>query len=303
MGKGIAKVFKGVYPEMFDRYQYLCETHQLTVGKLWLYKANHKWILNFPTKVNWRQPSKPEYIEAGLKKFASTYSQQGITSIAFPKLGCGNGELNWENTVRPLMERYLSGLAIDIFIYVRNDQAPHEHAVVDEMRRWLRTEPQTLAFATVWDDILEIVGTGLPLETSAHESFVVTITEDGDLLLRLRESRFLEPLIDALRELLHLRRPRILDRDKILVPKDCMLDLWQAIRGYGFCTARMMPAGLDILAPYLIPLLERLEYMTPVELTRRRRNSASLVEPALQLYAPPSDQLDSAHAERIAHKA
>ena len=118
MGKGIAKTFKLIYPEMFKRYQKLCKSKQLTVGKLWLYKSPNKWVLNFPTKTTWRQPSKLEYIRDGLAAFRNGYEQNNIYSIAFPLLGCGNGELNWENEVRPVMEEYLSGLSADIFIYL-----------------------------------------------------------------------------------------------------------------------------------------------------------------------------------------
>ena len=32
--------------------------------------------------------------------------EKNITSIAFPKLGCGNGGLKWED-VKPLMDNYL----------------------------------------------------------------------------------------------------------------------------------------------------------------------------------------------------
>jgi O-acetyl-ADP-ribose deacetylase (regulator of RNase III) len=305
MGKGIAKMFKAVYPEMFLRYQHLCERGELTVGRLWLYKTSHKWILNFPTKVSWKHPSKPEYIEAGLKRFVATYSQHGITSIAFPKLGCGNGELDWERTVRPLMEKYLAHLAIDIFVYLHNMPMLPEHDALTEMRTWLRAEPETLAFDTAWDDIIEVVGSGLSLETKGHESFTLALTPKGDLLLRLRNPTLFAKLVIALQELFQLRQPRVLDRDKVLIPQDCMLDLWQAIRGYGFCTARMMPGGLDILAPYLMPLLERLTYMRPVQLSRRKTDSTQVVEAGLQLYAPSmasSDHADPRPAP-IAHRA
>src|SRR3954452_18416008 len=90
MGKGIALMFKTIYPEMFERYRALCEAKQLDVGKLWLYKTAHKWVLNFPTKKHWRSASNLEYVEAGLEKFVSSYAEQRITSIAFPELGCGN---------------------------------------------------------------------------------------------------------------------------------------------------------------------------------------------------------------------
>lgn len=76
MGKGIAKDFKTIYPEMFIQYQLLCERKQFHIGQLWLYKTRHKWILNFPTKKDWKQPSKIEYIEEGLRKFVSNLCGQ-----------------------------------------------------------------------------------------------------------------------------------------------------------------------------------------------------------------------------------
>src|SRR5688572_19031838 len=90
MGKGIALRFKQVYPEMFTQYQQLCERGRITIGKLWLYKTSHKWILNFPTKRTWRQPSQIGFIEAGLSKFSQEFVDLKIHSIAFPALGCGN---------------------------------------------------------------------------------------------------------------------------------------------------------------------------------------------------------------------
>ncbi|GAX07121.1 macro domain protein [Secundilactobacillus pentosiphilus] len=118
MGKGIALQFKKLYPDMFKEYRHFCETGDLTVGKLWLYKTPTKWILNFPTKKNWRNKSKIEYIEAGLKKFVETYQERGIESISFPQLGTGNGGLDWENEVKPLMEKYLRPLPIKVYIHL-----------------------------------------------------------------------------------------------------------------------------------------------------------------------------------------
>lgn len=118
MGKGIAYDFKQFYPEMFERYRYFCEQGMLNVGQLWLYKTPRKWILNFPTKKHWHGESKIEYIEAGLQKFASTYDSKGMLSVSFPMLGCGNGELDWEKEVQPLMEEYLQPLPINVYIHV-----------------------------------------------------------------------------------------------------------------------------------------------------------------------------------------
>lgn len=121
MGKGLALEFKRRYPEMFTQYKQLCDRKELVVGTLWLYKSPTKWVLNFPTKAHWRSPSKVAYIQAGLREFIDTYAGLGIESIAFPQLGSGLGGLDFDSQVRPLMEEYLSSLAIDIYIHVLHD--------------------------------------------------------------------------------------------------------------------------------------------------------------------------------------
>ena len=153
MGKGLALAFKKRYPDMFERYKQACDNDALTIGKLMLfYEADH-WLLLFPTKKHWRNPSKLEYIEAGLAKFVSSYAVKSITSVAFPRLGCGNGGLNWEE-VRPLMERYLSPLPIDIYIYVGNypDSTP-EHNEPEKTMAWLKQHAKDMSFHGLRDGL------------------------------------------------------------------------------------------------------------------------------------------------------
>ena len=85
MGKGVALSFKKRYPDMFQHYKSICEKRLLTIGKLMLYYEPDYWVLLFPTKENWRNPSKLEYIEKGLMKFVNSYAEKSITSIAFPR--------------------------------------------------------------------------------------------------------------------------------------------------------------------------------------------------------------------------
>ena len=161
MGKGIAKTFKEVYPEMFREYQGFCRDGSLTVGKLWLYKTPHKWILNFPTKQHWRGKSRLEYIEAGLDKFAATYDRKLLLQVSFPMLGCGNGELDWDD-VRPLMDKYLRPLPIDVYIhlYQQSTDFVPEHREAVAMKQWLQSEPKYLPFEEFWEDLYLIAATG-----------------------------------------------------------------------------------------------------------------------------------------------
>lgn len=296
MGKGIAKTFKDIFPEMFNEYQRLCEGKEFGIGNLWLYKTPHKWVLNFPTKQHWRQPSKCEYVEAGLAKFVSIYSDLGITSVAFPKLGCGNGELNWEEVVKPLMMRYLIPLPINIFIY--EYLAPiswPEHRRAEGMSSWLRSEPRTLGFAEVWADLRDVIGYGLTLRTwddlSGFDVSVATKPVEG---LRIRcGPKVVRGLIAVLRKCTPARWwPQVVGPGEIVIPQEAMLDLWQNIRAYGFCVPRMMSEGLDSLALYVMPLMARLDYMRPVELSSPSENECARAEKGLQLFPAPATHLE-----------
>lgn len=116
MGKGIALEYKIRYPKMFIRYKELCDKKFLKIGSLWIYKTKDKWVLNFPTKDHWRNPSKIEYLKLGLEKFVSTYKAKGITSISFPLLGASNGGIPKDISLAIMCE-YLKDCDIPILIY------------------------------------------------------------------------------------------------------------------------------------------------------------------------------------------
>lgn len=116
MGAGIAYECRLRYPKMYEKYQKLCNQNLLQIGTLWIYKANNKSILSFPTKTDWKQPSKIEYLEKGLQKFVDTYKEKEITSIAFPLLGASHGGLTEEQSLST-MKKYLTQCDIEIEIW------------------------------------------------------------------------------------------------------------------------------------------------------------------------------------------
>ena len=197
MGKGIALEFKKRYPDMFQAYRDICDRRKLKTGSLMLYYEPDHWVLLFPTKENWRNPSRMEYIEAGLAKFCRTYAEKGITSVAFPKLGCGNGELNWSE-VQPVMEKYLKDLPIDIYIYLGTGPDPiPEHKIQEKTVDWLRQNAKDMSFQGLEDDIryncaiipfsFSSAGTdwnviwqeGLLFENQSSDAVSVTVNEDA----------------------------------------------------------------------------------------------------------------------------
>jgi len=121
MGKGLALQFKNKYPENFEVYLKACKGGAFRIGDLLAVKEKDKVIINFPTKEHWKEPSKYEYLIAGFNSLPKIIEGYNIRSIAVPKLGCGNGGLDW-NVVKPLLEWNLSCFPIDSYIYLEEQQ-------------------------------------------------------------------------------------------------------------------------------------------------------------------------------------
>ena len=129
MGKGIALEFKQKYHDMYKDYVQMCKNGNVKPGVPYYYSDLYgASIINFPTKDHWRSPSKLSYIINGLNWFRDNYKELGITSVAFPPLGCGNGGLSWA-VVGPLMYEKLHDLPISIEVYAPYGTKPEELTV------------------------------------------------------------------------------------------------------------------------------------------------------------------------------
>jgi O-acetyl-ADP-ribose deacetylase (regulator of RNase III) len=129
MGKGIALEFKKRFPDMFKDYVERCERNDVRLGEPYLYKSLFgQQIINFPTKEHWKSVSKISDIEKGLHYLVKNYKQWGITSIAVPPLGCGNGQLDWK-VVGPLIYKLTKQMGIPVEIYAPYGTNPGELTV------------------------------------------------------------------------------------------------------------------------------------------------------------------------------
>lgn len=236
MGKGIALQFKNKYPEMFSAYQRMCENHILDTGKLYLWKSPEKWVLMFPTKKHWRNPSKIEYIESGLKKFVDNYEQLGIESIAFPRLGCGNGNLDWD-IVKPLMEKYLKPLPITVYIYVDNYKDPNPEQIDGGFLNWLHSDPMNLSFKALKEELLTILQNNNQILLS--NGFIKKIEWKDNYL-------------------------SITNGKEIIVSDEEFCDFWYYIRNVGVIEIDKMPEPYSEFSEVLLKILRKLRYLQPV---------------------------------------
>lgn len=121
MGKGIALQFKKAYHNNFKAYVEACKRNEIEIGKVFIVKDSNlksesKYIINFPTKKDWRNPSEYSYIDAGLDDLVRVLKEYKIKSVAIPPLGAGNGGLEWEK-VKKIIEQKLGKLDIEIEVF------------------------------------------------------------------------------------------------------------------------------------------------------------------------------------------
>jgi O-acetyl-ADP-ribose deacetylase (regulator of RNase III) len=137
MGKGLALQFKKAFPENFASYERACKAGEVKTGQMHIVQrlASPRFIINFPTKRHWRQPSKLEYVRDGLRDLVAQVKLLKIGSIAVPPLGCGNGGLEW-SAVRPLIvEAFSSAPDVRVVLFEPAD-APAADQIIDR-----RTKP------------------------------------------------------------------------------------------------------------------------------------------------------------------
>ncbi|HSH81893.1 MAG TPA: macro domain-containing protein [Herpetosiphonaceae bacterium] len=265
MGKGIALVFKKLYPDMFDKYRTLCLANKFDVGMLYVYRTPHKIIVNFPTKKHWRNPSQVDFIEAGLKKFVERYQDYGISSVSFPQLGCGNGELNWEQQVQPLMERYLQKLPIPVYIHLYSQAPDFVPERLD--RKWakqMQLEHEQISANQLWMDLHKLVhSTGEP-SYSLNPSTQVAI-DDEHLCFSFHTQR-------------------------AIVHRQDVEDLWSILLQRGAIRENDFPQPIREASAnvHLFDLLRRLAYIKP--LTLSTKTAQGLVAYQGLQYAPPPSQ-------------
>lgn len=121
MGKGIALMFKEAFPENFRKYNDACKQKKVETGSMFVTETcslfGPKWIINFPTKQHWRNPSKLEWVEDGLRDLRRFITQENISSIAIPPLGSGNGGLDWQTVKKLIMQSFAEMPNVTVIVY------------------------------------------------------------------------------------------------------------------------------------------------------------------------------------------
>jgi len=189
MGKGVAEQFRKRYPAMFADYKRRCEQKAVRLGEPYLYRdTSGALIVNFPTKDHWRSSSRLADIERGLDHFAAHIAEWGITSVAMPPLGCGNGGLEWSE-VGPLIHRKLRKLPIDVELYAPYGTpkpqltqeflaAPSQMSLEGKGRRFAKMNPDWVVLMEVLCE-LQAQPYASPVGRTIFQKICYVVTEMG----------------------------------------------------------------------------------------------------------------------------
>jgi O-acetyl-ADP-ribose deacetylase (regulator of RNase III)/uncharacterized protein YwgA len=189
MGKGVALEFKKRFPRMAKDYVARCEAKMVRLGEPYLYAdGSGTNILNFPTKGHWRSSSRLADIEKGLDHLAANFESWGVTSLALPPLGCGNGGLPWSE-VGPLIYAKLHQLPISIELYAPYGtpkselsidflSAPSQLSLTGKGVRAAKPNPSWIALMEVLRE-LEAQPYANPVGRTIFQKIAYVITEMG----------------------------------------------------------------------------------------------------------------------------
>lgn len=173
-----------------------------------------------------------------MSKLAQNWDRLESNSIAFPRLGCGNGGLNWDD-VRPLMEKYLGNLPMQIYIYVDNyiDPIP-EHRNVTEMEKWLNGENGR----------------------SGYEAFKLKLHNFVQ-----NEKEILLPNGDKCTV---SEEDEIINIGDISLEEQQVCEIWNWIRDVGILKVEDLPSSYSTVALPFLEIMRKLEYIKNVFISK-----------------------------------
>lgn len=121
--RGLALSLRENYPAMAKDFRHYCRLENPPAGEVWMWgTVNRLRFFNLmtqePAEFHDGRPGRAslQNVNNCLKNLAKMVKEEGITSLALPKLATGYGAMKWEE-VLPAIHNRLGDLDIPIYIY------------------------------------------------------------------------------------------------------------------------------------------------------------------------------------------
>ena len=134
MGAGIAVEFRRWFPAMYKEYRRRCHKDILKPGEFFLWKEDEPWVLNLATQAD-TGGANLSFVREVLTTVAARYVNEGITSLAMPRIAAGLGGCGW-GEVRGIIEETFAVHPLPVYVYeeyVEGEEAEEPLAHLDEV--------------------------------------------------------------------------------------------------------------------------------------------------------------------------
>ncbi len=204
MRKGIALQFRKAYPDNYEVYRRACKAGEIQPGRMFIFDrqalANPRFIINFPTKRHWRNPSRMEDIESGLKALVAEVRRLGVRSVAVPPLGCGLGGLPWREVLQRMREAFAQVPEIRWLVY-EPAGAPDAKGIRNRTPRPKMTKGRAAVLGLI--NRYLVPGFDYPVSLLEIQKLVYFLTEAGEELAQVKfVKHHYGPYADVLRHVL-----------------------------------------------------------------------------------------------------
>lgn len=120
---GLALSLRQDYPSMAKDFRHWCHQTNPKPGGVWVWSgANGRRIINLltqePASGHKGHPGEAtlQHVGHALRELKKIVQEEGIKSVALPRLATGVGGLKWEE-VQPLIQQHLGDAGADVYVY------------------------------------------------------------------------------------------------------------------------------------------------------------------------------------------
>lgn len=116
MGKGIAKTFKQLFPELKAKDRLIANYKREKYKRLLAVPCQKALVANLITKRYYYNKPTYETLKESLAELREYIDKNGIKRILMPRIGCGLDGLKWEK-VKTVIEEMFSDTDIEILVF------------------------------------------------------------------------------------------------------------------------------------------------------------------------------------------
>jgi len=104
MDKGVAVAFKKKWPLMYEEYRARCQDGRFRLGDVFAWSEGEEVVYSLGIQEQSTQKAKVPALSKSLKTMAELAQKAGIERVGLPRIGTGQGGLEWPRVKKVLSE-------------------------------------------------------------------------------------------------------------------------------------------------------------------------------------------------------